>query len=252
MRSKCGLTPSAAHINGVKPNQSGSISWVPLALKRKRQCCRRKTDTPLCWNVWVFIFSPARLCIRARLSIPWFWFKRCWLNRAWSWSRVRSVGVKQMDVSSYQNISPSTISPVCSEIHHWSRSVLVSVCGSWQLSCCGGASMNALGRLPALWVSTEQSELHTERGGGGMTPAQSCWLGFEVRLGRGHETGSEQTGHLLTGSSAGDVTHSVWGLRFTRWSHGRCLPATWDGDTLYCFQVVPAGCRAQQNDGGLW
>lgn len=37
----------------------------------------------------------------------------------------------------------------------------------------GGASMNALGRLPALWVSTEQSELHTERGGGGMTPAQS-------------------------------------------------------------------------------
>lgn len=39
---------------------------------------------------------------------------------------------------SYQNISPSTISPVCSEIHHWSRSVLVSVCGSWQRSCCGG------------------------------------------------------------------------------------------------------------------
>lgn len=28
-----------------------------------------------------------------------------------------------------------------------------------------GASMNALGRLPALWVSTEQSELHMERGG---------------------------------------------------------------------------------------
>lgn len=51
----------------------------------------------------------------------------------------------------------------------------VSLCGSWQLSSVGGGvggtSVNALGRLPALWVSTEQSELHTERAGEGMTPA---------------------------------------------------------------------------------
>lgn len=166
MRSKCGLTPSAAHINGVKPNQSGSISWVPLALKRKRQCCRRKTDTPLCWNVWVFIFSPARFA-----SEPVSVFPGSGSNDADS--TARRVGpewgvlvsnkwmFQATKISPRRRSLPSAPKFITDPVLFWCQSVVPGSFLVWG----GGASINALGRLPALWVSTEQSELHTERGG---------------------------------------------------------------------------------------
>lgn len=205
MRSKCGLTPSAAHINGVKPNQSGSISWVPLALKRKTPVLQKKDRHPTLLECFIFYFLPSCVCIRACLSIPRFCFKRCWLNREYSWSTVSRVGVKQMDVSSYQNIS--TVDHLSCLLQNSSP---ISSClgvSLWFLAAFfrGGAHLERARPTACLGVSAEQSQLRTERSGGGMTPVQSCRLGlkWEEQRGwvRGRETGNKQTGHLLTGSS---------------------------------------------------
>lgn len=102
------------------------------------------------------------------------------------------------NVSSYQNISPvddSSLISFCFGVSRWFLAAFFD----------GGTRLERAQPTACLRVSTVQSQLHTERSGGRTTPAESCWLGlkWEEQRGRvrGHETGDEQTGHPLTGSS---------------------------------------------------
>lgn len=165
MRAKRGPTASAVHINGVKLNQSGSISQVPLALIRKWQCCNvgeRDTPTLLCFS---------RLCLHQTSSQYSLVSVQTLLTQPQAesvqseecWSQINGM-FKGTEISPGRR-------PLCLfQNSSLISSGLVSVCGSLAAFCRGThlwTRQDVSGRRrTCLWVFAEQSELHTERSGG--------------------------------------------------------------------------------------
>lgn len=166
----------------------------------KHQCCRRKTDTPLGWNVSFFFFllSPklglhqsssaySLVLVQTLLTQPRVESVRC---------ERGSLGVKQIDVFKLPKYAPTprppwTISHVCSETRCSVRCQSV-VPGSflWRENTSPTGSAH---RLSAGFHRTITAAYGEERRRDDASP--KLLVGFEVR--------GAATGHLLTGSSSG-------------------------------------------------